>query len=269
MPPQPLSKVRADASFALGPGALPARPQLAALVAEVIAFWSEVELQRGRLLGSLLGSSYEIAVAMYLALTSATAQRAALDAAARVALSDPEYELFRQMAALAKPAEAERNHFAHGLWGVFSGRAGRPAVAGFSLPARRRDQNRQSLRAHAKRPRGTTRRRDRVGSQPHSRLPGTGFPPLTRPARARASPHAHVCGTPFGSPKRRTRSTTASAIERASPSEIVEPACRGWGKAAITSAITARSSSIESTKIASESASLIRDTPLPRNSNLI
>jgi hypothetical protein len=79
MPPQPLSKVKPNAGFALGPGTFSMRPQLAALVAEVIGFWSEIELQRGRLLAGLLGStSYETALAMYLSLTSGAARRGAV-----------------------------------------------------------------------------------------------------------------------------------------------------------------------------------------------
>src|SRR6266567_1686205 len=117
MPPQRLSKVRPAAAIALGPGALPAGPNLAALVAQVIAFWSEVELQRGRYLGALLGGGRNAAVAMYLAITSAAARRDALAAASKAILSEGEYELFSRIMRLARAAEKERNVFAHGLWG--------------------------------------------------------------------------------------------------------------------------------------------------------
>jgi pimeloyl-ACP methyl ester carboxylesterase len=117
MPPQPLSKVKPNASFALGPGAFPARPHLAAIVAEVIALWSEVELQRGRYLAALLGGSRDGAVAMYLAITSAAARRDALDAASKATLSELEYELFCQAMKAARAVEKERNTFVHSLWG--------------------------------------------------------------------------------------------------------------------------------------------------------
>lgn len=117
MPPQPLSKVKRDAGYALGPGAFPARPLLAALVAEVITLWSEIELQRGRVLAELLRATQEAAVAMYLAITSSVARRATLDAAARAVLSPFERAVYGRVMAEGRVVEAERNAFAHGLWG--------------------------------------------------------------------------------------------------------------------------------------------------------
>jgi hypothetical protein len=118
MPPQRLSKVKPNAGFALGPGTFSMRPQLAALVAEVIGFSSEIELQRGRLLAGLLGSSsYETALAMYLSLTSGAARRSALNAAAQTVLTGVDLDLFNQITKASHATENERNDFAHGLWG--------------------------------------------------------------------------------------------------------------------------------------------------------
>src|ERR1700682_821777 len=117
MPPQPLSKVRPKAIVGLGPRALHARPQLAALVAEIIGFWSEVDVQRGHLLSTLLGAGDGPALAMYLALTSTAARRAALLAVVHSVLNQVDEDLFAAISKYAVPIEDERNHFAHGLWG--------------------------------------------------------------------------------------------------------------------------------------------------------
>src|SRR5205814_2355136 len=117
MPPQPLSKVKPGTSVALGPGALPARPHLAAMVAEIIAFWSEIELQRGRYLAALLGENLQAGIAMYLAIASSATRRATLDAASKSTLSESEYDLFCGAMKVARTVEKERNEFAHGMWG--------------------------------------------------------------------------------------------------------------------------------------------------------
>src|SRR5438132_1026201 len=109
MPPQPLSKVNPQASYALGPGFLAMRPHLAALVAEVISIWSEIELQRGRYLASLLGANEGAGIAMYLAITSAVTRRATLKAASKTILSEQEYELFCKATKAMGAVEKERN----------------------------------------------------------------------------------------------------------------------------------------------------------------
>jgi hypothetical protein len=118
MPPQRLSKVKPNAGLALGPGTFSMRPQLAALVAAVIAFSAEIELQRGRLLAALLGSpNHETALAMYLSLTSGAARRSALRAAAQTALTGVDLHLFEEITKASRATQKERNDFAHGLWG--------------------------------------------------------------------------------------------------------------------------------------------------------
>jgi hypothetical protein len=118
MPPQPLSKVNPQAGISLGPGVLAMRPQLAAIVTEIIALESEIDLQRGRYLAALLGSNQMVGVAMFLAITSAVTRRDTLDAASKAILNDLEYELFTRTARAVKAVEKERNAFAHQLWGI-------------------------------------------------------------------------------------------------------------------------------------------------------
>jgi hypothetical protein len=94
------------------------RPQLAAIVTEIIALGSEIDLQRGRYLAALLGSNQMVGVAMFLAITSAVTRRDTLDAASKSILNDLEYELFTRTARAVKAVEKERNAFAHQLWGI-------------------------------------------------------------------------------------------------------------------------------------------------------
>jgi hypothetical protein len=68
VPPQLLSRIKPQASISLGPGFLAMRPQLAAIVTEIIALGSEIDLQRGRYLAALLGSNQMVGVAMFLAI---------------------------------------------------------------------------------------------------------------------------------------------------------------------------------------------------------
>jgi hypothetical protein len=87
------------------------------MVAEIIAFWSEIELHRGRYLGALLGDNLDAGIAMYLAITSAATRRSVLDAASKTRLNEPEYDLFCRAMKTARVVENERNDFAHGMWG--------------------------------------------------------------------------------------------------------------------------------------------------------
>jgi hypothetical protein len=117
-PPQLLSRIKPQASISLGPGFLAMRPQLAAIVTEIIALGSEIDLQRGRYLAALLGSNQMVGVAIFLAITSAVTRRDTLDAASKSILNDLEYELFTRTARAVKAVEKERNAFAHQLWGI-------------------------------------------------------------------------------------------------------------------------------------------------------
>jgi hypothetical protein len=119
VPPQILSRVSPNAGVALGPGCLAMRPHLAAIVAEIIALGSEIDLQRGRYLAALLGSNQMVGVAMFLAITSAVTRRDTLDAASKAILNDLEYDLFTRTAKATKAVEKERNAFAQSIMGNF------------------------------------------------------------------------------------------------------------------------------------------------------
>lgn len=118
MPPQLLSRVKANAGVALGPGFLGQRPQLAALVAEVIGIASEIDLQEGRYLASLLGADQVAGVAMFLAITGDRTRRDVISAASKAKLTDIEFSLFERAFQTIRAVENERNAFAHQLWGI-------------------------------------------------------------------------------------------------------------------------------------------------------
>ena len=109
--------LKGNPGIGFGPGFLERRPLVAALVMQLIAEWSEVELQRSRLLTVLLGNS-EAALDMYLALTSSVAQKAALRAVLASSVSPDELSLFERIMKFAAPIESDRNEYAHWLWGT-------------------------------------------------------------------------------------------------------------------------------------------------------
>jgi hypothetical protein len=116
MTAQPLSKVRSNANLHVGAVTAQMKPQLAAYVAQAVAFSAEIDTQLGELLASILGASARPAAAMYVALTSSASQRAALRAAAEVALTGERLDVFDVVMRLSDVALKDRNVFAHWVW---------------------------------------------------------------------------------------------------------------------------------------------------------
>lgn len=119
MPPQPLNSVRPGAHvlFSGAQGtALTQQPELAALVAQAIGLWSEVQFWLGNLLAVLLRANATHAVAMYLSLTSTAAQTAALKGAASAVLGRKRLELFDAVLAHVSTQGKQRDKLAHWLW---------------------------------------------------------------------------------------------------------------------------------------------------------
>ena len=65
-------------AYDIGPDAIAKRPELAALVGQCIAMWSDVELQMALSLGAILKTNSDAAVALFLAIKTSKAQRDAL-----------------------------------------------------------------------------------------------------------------------------------------------------------------------------------------------
>jgi hypothetical protein len=103
--------------YSVGPGALAHRPVHAALIAQCIVIWSDIELQFSLTLGAILNTSSIGAVAVFLSLRNSRAQRDALAAAARAVLTPETLEVFEALLIVHKSLEGERNDLAHGLFG--------------------------------------------------------------------------------------------------------------------------------------------------------
>jgi transposase InsO family protein len=157
------------------------------------------------------GSSYEAALAMYLALTSGASRRAALNPAAQTKLSNDKYTLFLRISKYSTPSQQERNDLFHGLWGF---QTISPMHSCLSI-------------VH-------------IGSKTRLSVCIRSLP-LSLIFRRRRVQHAINYGF---------------SIICASPRETVEPCCKGWGKASITSMMMARSSAPSSTSITPESEAL-------------
>jgi hypothetical protein len=118
---QPLKSRLPSTGIGLGPGFLAQRPRAAALIAQCIATWNEVELQTGILLAGMLGVPFEPITAMYLNLANQRGKKKALDPIAKFVFSDKQhYTVYEAVMTARSSAESQRNDLAHGLFGVAS-----------------------------------------------------------------------------------------------------------------------------------------------------
>jgi hypothetical protein len=118
---QPLNTRLPNTEITLGPRTLAERPRAAALIAECIATWSEVELQTGRLVGEMLGVPFEPVTAFYLSLANQRDKRRTLDPIAKYVFTNPDYHsLYDAIMRARSSSENERIKFAHSLFGIAS-----------------------------------------------------------------------------------------------------------------------------------------------------
>jgi hypothetical protein len=115
--PQPLSRVRPNASIRLAPDSLDGKPELATLIAYIFAQWATIEAEVGMLLVRILGATAEPARAMYSVLTSQALQMLALNAAAKSALSTEQFEVFEAVLSVLETVQKPRNKLAHWIYG--------------------------------------------------------------------------------------------------------------------------------------------------------
>ena len=117
MPRQPLTRVipLADKPKLLFGIACPEkRPQLTTLVGKILLAWPHVESHMAVVLGQILGTDSEPALAVYEILRRSSNQREAIETAARIKLSARDQELLSAILGVHKSIEADRNAFAHG-----------------------------------------------------------------------------------------------------------------------------------------------------------
>lgn len=117
MPPQPLSSIRRDAIAIGDPSVLHRYPAIAVRLGEVIATWARIESTLGYILAIMLKSGVHASMAMYAAILNSRIQLDALEAVARVTLSQSDFEIFGAVITLVKRAGAKRHRLAHWNWG--------------------------------------------------------------------------------------------------------------------------------------------------------
>ena len=94
------------------------RPALQRIIGACLMSWPFVETELALLLGKLLGSPNEAAIAVFQLIRRSTTQRDAILEAGRHTLNAEDQELLTAVMNLVKSAEAERNALAHGHFGV-------------------------------------------------------------------------------------------------------------------------------------------------------
>lgn len=117
--PQPLSKVAPNANIMIGNvGDYPMQrhPELALLVAEVIASWANVESFLLNLFIELMGGPKGKAATVFVSLDSRSARTAAIQAVAR-SLPEKHKKLLDAILAVTKSNAKSRDKIAHHIWG--------------------------------------------------------------------------------------------------------------------------------------------------------
>lgn len=104
-------------SYSVGLDTLESRPELGAIIASCICVWANVELQIGLCLGAILGVQSDGAVAVFLSLRNARAQREAISAAAGTCLSDEDSDVVEAVLAIYASIGKHRHDLAHGIYG--------------------------------------------------------------------------------------------------------------------------------------------------------
>jgi hypothetical protein len=83
----------------------------------MFAHWGLVEYRLSLLLVRVLGADAAPALAMFSTLTAQHLQLGALEAAAKVALSVEEFDVFKAATNVTDRVQTPRNHLAHWIWG--------------------------------------------------------------------------------------------------------------------------------------------------------
>lgn len=120
--PQPLIKIDPDCGVLYsmaGQSPLSRIPELGALVSEVIASWTHVEVNLMRLFMALIGGRNTLASELFLSMESRGARAAAIAALARTKLKDKQRrDAVEALLHIAKSKQGERDRVAHWVWGT-------------------------------------------------------------------------------------------------------------------------------------------------------
>jgi|HubBroStandDraft_1064217.scaffolds.fasta_scaffold37644_3 hypothetical protein len=106
-----------DESIEVGTQAIDQHPELRSLVGACLMAWPFVEMELALILGQLLGSTTDAAMAVFQTIRRSAPQRDAISEAGRHALSEADQELLSAVLSVQKSIEADRNALAHGFFG--------------------------------------------------------------------------------------------------------------------------------------------------------
>jgi hypothetical protein len=116
---QPLSRVKSDALVKWGdPNTMMLRQKLAAMVAQCIAQWAEIEMSLGSFLGLLLHANQNAVLAMYSGVENRAAQLRMITAAAQATVPSEHFDVLSIfLSSIIRPVMKERDRLAHWPWG--------------------------------------------------------------------------------------------------------------------------------------------------------
>lgn len=118
MPRQPYVPTFQHIHYEMGAMSIKKRPRFCEAIGKCIGVWSFVDSEMGCLFGQLLGSESHAAIQVFLSLRRSSAQREALQIAAKYALADDIMLAFQALMILYKSYETQRNDLAHGCFGI-------------------------------------------------------------------------------------------------------------------------------------------------------
>lgn len=102
----------------IGGDAFNKRPDLQRIVGACLMSWPFLEMELALLLGKLLGSPNEAAIAVFQIIRRSSTQRDAILEAGRHSLNSEDQELLSAVMNMVGAVEAERNALAHGHFGI-------------------------------------------------------------------------------------------------------------------------------------------------------
>jgi hypothetical protein len=115
--PQPLSRVKLGANVRQRPSILDHLPaEYAQTIAAIFSYSSLIEYRLSLLLVRILGADAAPAIAMFSTLIPQHSQLRALDAAAKAALDEKEYDVFKATMSVTTSVQTPRNQLAHWVW---------------------------------------------------------------------------------------------------------------------------------------------------------
>jgi hypothetical protein len=94
------------------------RPEHAAKLGMIVALGAGLESQLGYLLALLSGGSASITMTLFQSVSSTSAKRAMLTAAAKEKLRDADHDEFKALMSEFSTRYGERSHLVHSLWGT-------------------------------------------------------------------------------------------------------------------------------------------------------